>query len=130
MYQSITITGRLGRDPEMKYLPSGDPICTFNVATDRTFNDKNGNRQKETTWFRVTVFGKQAETASKYLAKGRSVLVEGRLAVDPETGGPRVYTDKQGKTRAAFEIVANLMRFIEKLPANVEASGGGDDIPF
>lgn len=128
MYQSITITGRLGRDPELKYLPSGDAVCTFSVATDRTFNDKQGNRQKETTWFRVTVFGKQAETANKYLAKGRSVLVEGRLGIDPATGGPRVFTGKDGVAKSAFEVVANVMRFIEKLPANQEE--GGDDIPF
>lgn len=129
MYQSITITGRLGRDPELKYLPGGDALCTFSVATDRTYNDKSGSRVKETTWFRVTVFGKQAETANKFLAKGRSVLVEGHLICDPATGGPRVFTGKDGAAKAAFEIRANIMRFIEKLPANQDLSGA-DDIDF
>jgi len=91
LYQSITIIGRLGRDPEMRYLPSGEPVTTFSVATDRAWNDKNGQRQKETTWFRITVFGKQAEIVNQYLSKGRMVLVEGRLRPDPKTGGPAIY---------------------------------------
>ena len=87
MYQSITIIGRLGRDPEMRYLPNGDPVTSFSVATDRGWTDKNGQKQKETTWFRVSVFGKQAENTNTYLSKGKMVLVEGRLSVDTKQGG-------------------------------------------
>ncbi len=112
MYQSITIIGRLGRDPEMRYLPSGDPVTSFSVATDRAWNDKNGQRQRETTWFRVTVFGKQAEVVNQYLSKGKMVLVEGRLRPDPKTGGPAIYQRQDGTVGASFEIVANTVRFL------------------
>ena len=88
MYQSTTIIGHLGRDPEMRYMPNGDPVTSFSVATSRQWNDRNGQKVKETTWFRVSVFGKQAETVNQYLHKGSLVLVEGRLRVDPKTGGP------------------------------------------
>jgi single-strand DNA-binding protein len=112
MYQSLTIIGRLGRDPEMKYLPSGDPVTSFSVATDRTWNDKNGQRQKETTWWRVSVFGKQAENCNTYLTKGKMVLVEGTLTVDPKTGASRIYTNKAGQPATGFEIKANQVRFL------------------
>ena len=82
MYQSTTIIGRLGREPEMRYMPTGDPVTSFSVATDRQWNGKDGSRQKETTWFRVSVFGKQAENVNQYLHKGSMVLVEGRLGLD------------------------------------------------
>lgn len=112
MYQSITVIGRLGRDPEMRYMPNGDPVTSFSVATDRVYNDKAGGKQKETTWFRVSVFGKQAETCNQYLSKGKMVLVEGRMGVDPATGGPKLFTSKDGKTGTSFEIVANTVRFL------------------
>ena len=88
MYQHITIVGRLGRDPEMRYTPSGQAVTSFNVATDRQYTDANGQKVKETTWFRVSVWGKQAETTNQYLKKGSMVLVDGRLTPDPKTGGP------------------------------------------
>jgi len=139
MYQSITIIGRLGRDPEMRYLPSGDPVTSFSVATDRAWNDKNGQRQKETTWFRITVFGKQAEIANQYLSKGKMVLVEGRLRPDPKTGGPVIYQRQDGTAGASFEIVANAIRFLsprDEGESHAESSEMADvpppseDIPF
>ena len=139
MYQSITIIGRLGRDPEMRYLPSGEPVTTFSVATDRAWNDKNGQRQKETTWFRITVFGKQAEIANQYLSKGRMVLVEGRLRPDPKTGGPAIYQRQDGTAGASFEIVANSIRFLSprddgEAPAEgvemADTAPPSEDIPF
>ncbi|MCS7087830.1 MAG: single-stranded DNA-binding protein [Thermoflexales bacterium] len=139
MYQSITIVGRLGRDPEMRYLPSGDPVTTFSVATDRVWTDRNGQRQRETTWFRVNVFGKSAETVNQYLSKGKMVLVEGRLVADPKTGGPRVYTRQDGTVAASFEIIANTVRFLsprEEGAAGAEESPeeigveSGSDLPF
>ncbi|NJM40503.1 MAG: single-stranded DNA-binding protein [Anaerolineae bacterium] len=92
MYQSITVIGRLGKDPEMRYLPNGNPVTSFNVATDRKYNDASGQLISETTWFRVSVFGKSAETSNQFLSKGKMVLVEGRLRVDPKSGGPTTYT--------------------------------------
>lgn len=112
MYQSLTVVGRLGRDPEMKFMPDGSPVTSFSIATDRAFTDRNGQKQKETTWFRVSVFGRQAETCNQFLTKGRVVLVEGRLSVDGKTGGPRVYAKQDGTMAASFEILANDVRFL------------------
>ena len=112
MYQTITIVGRLGKEPEMKYMPSGDPVTTFSVACDRHWNDKSGAKQKETTWFRVSVFGKSAEASNNYLSKGKLVLVEGRLGVDAKTGGPKVFNKSDGTVGAAFEIIASNVRFL------------------
>jgi len=139
MYQSLTVVGRLGRDPEMKFMPNGDPVCSFSMATDRVYNDRNGQKQKETTWFRVSVFGKQAETVNQFLSKGRMVLVEGRLRVDPKTGGPATYTRQDGTVGSSFDITANTVRF---LSSPQEGGAGGaqqgsdagpdvsEDIPF
>lgn len=138
MYQSVTVVGRLGRDPEMRYLPSGEPVTSFNIATDRVWNDKNGQKQKETTWFRVSVFGKQAEIANQYLSKGRMVLVEGRLRPDPKTGGPATYTRQDGTVGASFELVANTIRFLsprdegetDESEVSIGSSSEEGSIPF
>lgn len=126
MYQSITVVGRLGRDPEMRYMPNGDPVTSFSIATDRQYNDKNGQKVKETTWFRISVFGKQAEIANQYLNKGKMVLVEGRLRVDPKTGGPQTFTRQDGAVGASFEIVANALRFLSPKDEGGAGGGGGD----
>ncbi|MCS7060512.1 MAG: single-stranded DNA-binding protein [Anaerolineae bacterium] len=112
MYQNLVLVGRLGRDPEMRYMPDGTPVTSFSMATDRAYNDKNGQLVRETTWWRVSVFGKQAETANQYLSKGKMVLVEGRLRADPKTGGPQVYTRQDGTVGASFEVIANAIRFL------------------
>ncbi|MBU6358870.1 MAG: single-stranded DNA-binding protein [Chloroflexi bacterium] len=125
MYQSITVVGRLGRDPEMRYMPNGDPVTSFSIATDRQYNDKNGQKVKETTWFRVSVFGKQAEIANQYLNKGKMVLVEGRLRVDPKTGGPQTFTRQDGVVSASFEIAANALRFLSPKDEGSASGGGG-----
>lgn len=141
MYHQIVLVGRLGRDPEMRYLPNGNPVTSFSVATDRGYTDSNGEPVKETAWFRVSVFGKQAESCNNYLRKGRLVLVEGRLTFDPQTGGPRIWTRQDGTKAASFEVVANTVRFLPgRTEASAEAEGGteaeeidvgdGEDIPF
>jgi single-strand DNA-binding protein len=141
MYQSITVIGRLGRDPEMRYLPNGDPVTSFSMATDRQYNDRNGQKVKETTWFRVSVFGKNAEIANQYLSKGKMVLVEGRLRPDPKSGGPATFTKQDGTVGASFEIVANTVRFLSPRDeggqageagagGEAEAAPTGEDIPF
>jgi single-strand DNA-binding protein len=143
MYQSLTIVGNLGKDPEMRYTPSGQPVTSFSVATSRQYTDNNGQQVKETTWFRVTTWGKQAEVCNQYLKKGSKVLIEGRLTPDKVTGGPRLWTKQDGTAGSSFEVTANVVRF---LSSRNETEGGGytgggdagghvfsapeDDIPF
>jgi primosomal replication protein N len=79
MYQQLTIIGRLGADPELRYTPTGTAVCSFNVATDRTWNNDQGQKQTETTWHRVTVWRKHAEVCAQYLSKGKMVLVTGSV---------------------------------------------------
>jgi single-strand DNA-binding protein len=121
MFHTIVIVGNLGRDPEMRYTPSGQAVTNFSVATSRQYTDSNGQQVKETIWFRISVWGKQAETCNQYLKKGRTVLVEGRLTPDPATGGPRVYKKQDGSLGASFEINASTVRF---LGGRSEGEGG------
>ena len=112
MFHSLVIVGNLGRDPEMRYMPDGRPVTNLSVATNRTYTSASGEQVKETTWFRVSVFGKQAESCNQYLSKGRLVLIEGRLQGDKETGGPRVWQSQDGSYRASYEVVATTVRFL------------------
>lgn len=117
-FNKIIIVGNLGRDPEMRYTPQGTPVCTFSIATNERRKDRAGEFQDITTWFRVTAWGKQAETASKYLTKGRRVYVEGRLHVEE-------WTDKEGKPRQTLEVNASDMQFIDSAGGDREGEGGG-----
>jgi len=112
MYQTIILAGNLGRDPEMRYTPTGAAVTSFSVATNRQWTNNNGETVKETIWFRVSVWGKMAETCNQYLKKGSKVLVEGRLTADATTGGPRVWTGQDGNPRASFEVSAQTVRFL------------------
>jgi single-strand DNA-binding protein len=112
MYQKLTIVGNLGRDPEMRYTPSGQAVTSFSVATSRKWTGNDGQPQEETVWFRVSAWGKLAETCNQYLSKGRQVLCEGRLTVDRESGGPRVWQAQDGKWRASYEMTAEVVRFL------------------
>jgi single-strand DNA-binding protein len=105
-FNKIIVVGNLGRDPEMRFTPQGTAVCSFTVATNERRKDKAGEQQDVTTWFRVTVWGKQAETASKYLTKGRQVYVEGRLHVEE-------WTDRDGKPRHTLEVNASDVRFLD-----------------
>ena len=116
-FNKIIVVGNLGRDPEMRYTPQGTPVCTFSIASNERRKSSAGEQQDITTWFRVTVWGKQAETVSKYLSKGRSVYVEGRLHVEE-------WTDKEGKPRHTLEINASDIQFIDGARA-----GEGEGIP-
>ena len=127
MYQKIIIIGNLGRDPEMRYMPDGTAVTSFSVATSRRWSDKGSGQMKdETTWFRVSVWGRQAETANQYLSRGKKVLVEGRLRVDSQTGGPSVFTRQDGTVGASFEIIADTVRFLSGRDEGDGYSGGGD----
>ncbi len=138
MYQQITLVGNLGNDPEMRYTPSGVPVTTFSLAVSKTWTGQDGQRQEKTTWFRVTVWRKQAEIVSQYLTKGRQVLVVGEIEE------ARPWTDRDGNPRASLEVTANVVRFLGSRadamevpssgraasePASSEA-GSEEDIPF
>ncbi len=119
MYQKIIVAGNLGGDPEMRYMADGTAVTNFSLATNRTWTDRNtGQPVKETTWFRISVWGRQAESVNQYLSRGRQALVEGRLRMDPNTGGPRLFTRQDGTVGASYEITADTVRFI----------GGRDDV--
>ncbi len=135
MYQKVIIIGNLGRDPEMRFSPSGDPVTSFSVATSRKYKETD-----ETTWFRVSVWGRQAESCNQYLRKGSKVLVEGRLSPDLQTGAPKVFQRNDGTWGSSYEIMAENVRFMS--PRSESFGGGGgadaegiddsmdDDIPF
>jgi len=141
-FNKVIIVGNLGRDPELRYTAQGTPVCTFSVATNEKRKDKNGEMQDHTTWFRITLWNRQAETASQYLQKGRQVYIEGRLRVEE-------YVDRDGKPRHSLEVHATDMQFIgtrggddsamhERAasasasagPADSQADLSDDDIPF
>ncbi len=141
MYQQLIIVGNLGRDPEMRYTPSGTPVTSMNIATNRKYTGSDGQVVKETTWFRVSVFGKAAENCAQYLKKGSAVLVDGRLTPDKNTGGPRTYQRQDGTMGATYEDAANNVRFLsgrgESGPGPAPApgeedvpAGSEDEIPF
>lgn len=121
MFSKVTLIGNLGRDPEMRYTPNGNAVTTFAVATSRKWTDSEGNPKEETLWWRVSVWGKQAETCNQYLVKGSKVYVEGEMIGD-EKGGPRVFQRKDGTPGASFEVRANLVKFLSpKSSENSEA---------
>jgi single-strand DNA-binding protein len=122
MFQQITLVGYLGRDPEMRFTPSGSAVTSFSVATSNTYTNNSGQKVDETTWWRISVWGAQAESCNQYLKKGSAVLVIGRLRPDPQTGNPRTFERKDGTTGASFEVNASNVRF---LPGR--SSGGGGD---
>ena len=112
-YNRITIIGNVGRDPEMRAIPSGEMVTGFTVAT--TERSKNGD---VTTWFRVSAFGKLAETCNQYLRKGSYVYIEGPLTL-------REYTDRDGATRQSLDVRAREMRMLDKRGEGGEGGGGG-----
>lgn len=132
MYQRIVLVGRLGKDPEMRYTPQGTPVTSISVATSRKFKTADGQQKEETAWFRVSVWGKQGENVNQYLTKGSRVLVEGTLTPD-ENGGPRTWTDKEGKVRASFEVFAQTVRFLDSKretgPGGGQSAGSGGTAP-
>jgi single-strand DNA-binding protein len=139
MWHTIIFVGNLGREPEMRYTPNGQAVTSFSVATSRQYTSNNGQTVKETIWFRVSAWGKQAETCSQYLHKGSKVLVEGRLSPDGNTGGPKTFTRKDGSVGASYDVTASTVRFLTPrgegeggAPGEevAPAAGGEEDIPF
>jgi single-strand DNA-binding protein len=101
----VILVGRLGRDPETRFTGGGQAVANFSMATDETYKDKNGERQKRTEWHKIVVWGKQAEIAQQYLKKGSLVFIEGRIQ-------SREWQDKEGQKRTSFEIVASNFRML------------------
>jgi len=114
----VILIGNLGRDPETRYMPSGEAVCTFSVATSETWKDKaTGERKEATEWHRVVFFGRQAEIAAQYLRKGSSVYIEGSLRT-------RKWTDQSGQERDTTEIRGDVMRMLGS------RAGAGADAPM
>ena len=107
----VILIGNLGRDPEVRYMPNGEAVCNFSIATSETWNDRQtGQRQERTEWHNITLYRRLAEVAGQYLKKGSQVYIEGRIQ-------SRKYTDKNGVERTAYEIIGNEMKML----------GGGND---
>ncbi|MBF6568968.1 MAG: single-stranded DNA-binding protein [Candidatus Binataceae bacterium] len=126
------LIGNLGRDPEVRYLPSGQTVASFSLATSDSYSDRSGNRQERTDWHNIVVFGKQAELCSQYLKKGRQVYIEGRIQTSQ-------YEAKDGTgKRSRTEIVAQRVQFLggkqgggERVESSHEPMelGAGDAVP-
>src|SRR6476660_6380499 len=114
------IIGNLGRDPEMRYTPSGQAVTQFTVAVNRNYKDQQGERQEETEWFRVVAWGQQAEFAAEYLRKGAKVYVEGRIQT-------RQWEGQDGQKRYTTELVANTIQNLERRQR--DEGDGGSQLP-
>src|SRR5215475_13231294 len=136
-FNKITIVGYLGRDPELRYTPQGTAVCNLSVATTEKRRNARGETEEHTIWFRVSAWGRQAEVAAEYLAKGRQVYVEGRLRLEE-------YTDREGNPRTSAEVNASDIHFLgqrgeaangvaektgENNLANEEAGRGAGSMP-
>jgi single-strand DNA-binding protein len=133
----VILVGNLGRDPEIRYTPGGKAVARFPVATGEVWTDAEGNRQERTEWHNIVVWGKQAETCSQYLSKGRQVFVEGSIR-------SRAYDDRDGNKRYITEIIGQRVQFLggrggeagasappgADEPTAPSASAEDDDIPF
>jgi single-strand DNA-binding protein len=122
MYQDVTILGRLGTDPALRYTPSGVPVCNFSVAVNRRWTDAEREAQEETTWFKVVTWQGLADTCADYLKKGRLVLVNGRIRT-------RQYEDADGHPRQTWELVARDVRFADNGTVADEPTEVEDQVP-
>jgi single-strand DNA-binding protein len=117
----VILVGRLGRDPETRYTGGGQAVANFSVATDETYKDKAGERQKRTEWHKIVVWGKQAEIAQQYLKKGSLIFIEGRIQ-------SREWQDKEGQKRTSFEIVATNFRMLGGRGDGAGSGGGSASV--
>ena len=131
MYQQITLIGNLGADPQMRHTPDGTPVTSFRLAVNRRWRAQDGTTQEETVWFGVSAWERQAELCNQYLSKGQRVLVVGEIRE------PRIYTDREGNTRASLDVRARNVRFLSTREEGQSLSPGpgpdqgeGEDIPF
>lgn len=139
-YHSITLVGNLGRDPEMRYTPSGQAVTNFSVAVNERWSGQDGEKHERTIWVRCAAWGRTAEVANEYLKKGRQVMVVGRLTADHETGGPRTFTRQDGTVGASYEVTVNRLVLLGSrgdAAASAEdedeshgSEDTGEDLPF
>lgn len=135
MLNKVILIGRLGREPELRYMANGEAVCNFSVATSESWKDKNGQRQEATEWHNVTMYRKLAEIAGQYLTKGSQVYLEGKIQ-------SRKYQGKDGIERTAYEIIVNEMKMLggnsqatQEQPKRQQATAApaddiSDDVPF
>lgn len=134
MLNKVILIGRLGQEPTIRYMPNGEAVCNFSVATSEKYTDKNGQRQEATEWHNVTMYRKLAEIAGQYLKQGSQVYIEGKIK-------SRKYTDKNGVERTAYDIIANEMKMLggnsqatQEQPKNQQGNAkpddGLEDVPF
>ena len=123
----VILIGNLGRDPEVRYMPNGEAVCNFSIATSETWNDRQtGQRQERTEWHNITLYRRLAEVAGQYLKKGSQVYIEGKIQ-------SRKYTDKQGIERTAYEIIGDELKMLggrDNQPAQPPEQQPFDDVPF
>ena len=123
MVNKCIFIGRLGRDPETKYLSSGEPVCNFSIAIDESYKNKSGEKVSKTEWVNIVTFRKLAEICGNYLVKGKLVYLEGKIQT-------RSWEDKEGVKRSTTEIVANDMKMLDSKAAKQEQAAPVDDVPF
>lgn len=131
MLNKVILIGRLGQEPTIRYMPNGEAVCNFSVATSEKYTDKNGQRQEATEWHNVTMYRKLAEIAGQYLKQGSQVYIEGKIK-------SRKYTDKNGVERTAYDIIANELKMLggntqtpAQKPQPAQAQEDiSDDVPF
>lgn len=121
MYQSITIIGNIGSDPELRYTPSGVPVINFSLAANREWTSAGGEKQKKTTWFRITFWRKPAEVLGQYLKKGMPLLVVGEIEE------AKVFTKRDGESSASIEVTGNTFKFMPGGRGDNEGGGYGEE---
>jgi len=129
MLNQCNFIGRVGRDPETKYLPSGEPVCNFSIALDESYKNKSGEKVQKTEWVNIVAFRKLAEICGQYLVKGKLVYIEGKIQT-------RSWEDKDGVKRSTTEIVANDMKMLDSKgqaksegPYSAAGNAGAGDVP-
>jgi single-strand DNA-binding protein len=131
MYLNLEIIGNIGNDAEMRTTPAGQAVVNFNVAANRQYNDQAGNKIKETTWVKVTLWGNHATALHQYLKKGKMVFCSGRLNIDTATGGPKIFKKQDGTYGASFDMTADNVRLLGGGNGqNGENSGGSTNEAF
>lgn len=126
MLNKVTLIGHLGKDPITRYMPNGDAVCNFSIATSESWKGAQGNKQTRTEWHAVTLYRKLAEIAAQYLKKGSLIYLEGKIQ-------SRKYTDKQGIERTAYEIIGDELKMLggrDNQPAQPPEQQPFDDVPF
>jgi len=143
MYQKTMLIGNVGADSEMRYMPDGTAVTNFSLATNKRWtNQATGEPAEQTTWWRCSVWGKQAETANEFINKGMKLFVEGEIQPDKDTGGPRTFTRQDGTVGASFELRVFGFKFLTTKEEMESMAGNGrnaavppayteeDEIPF